>query len=168
MQLSRANSKAYATSLSKAGHTHPRRRSLAFPAQHTSSPAYPPAPLGHVLSSLRFLGDNQPDILISLPLNPFPSQSSSPQRLKPHASSPPGLLFSLPLHICFRKQWVCSTPQNSSQNVAYPSTPTMTSLADTASHPSSPFLAPIYHNRTVTGSELCLIDASYPRLKILC
>lgn len=133
-------------------HTHPRRCSPGLPSSTlTSSPAYLPALLGHVISSLRFLGDNQPGFLISLPLNPFPSQSIPPQMLKQMLealhdfSFPPSAQLTEQVTNLFH-------PKNSSQNFPCPSIPP----------DSLPFLAP----RIVTGSELCPICISEPSFKI--
>lgn len=143
--------------------TPPRRCSPGLPS---SPPAYLPAPLGRVRSSLRFLGDNQPDFLIPLPLNPFSPQSSYTQMLK-SCQEPSRTSLFLPLHNWFSKAWICSTPQNSPRNAAYPSIPTA-SLARNTTGILSPTLAPMHPNRTVTNPELCPICASYPPLKILC
>lgn len=86
-------------------HTQPGSPGLCMPtlglqaslpsSRLTPSAAYLPPPLEPVISSLRFLGDSQAEFLISLPRNPFPSQSSPPQMLKPQSRNP---LFHFPAY----------------------------------------------------------------------
>lgn len=95
--------------------------------------------LGRVLSRPRFLGDNQAQFLITLPLNPFLSQSSSfPQMLKPQARFPPR--FLLPSHSTTGSTNL-SYPKNAPQNFLFPFTPLPHSSPNCHQH-SSAFFAP--------------------------